>query len=57
MPQGKPNLMHAGYFVVILDVGLGVKNMLKTLKVVAILFSRCSRAFLTDASGRFQLPD
>lgn len=57
MPMGKPNLMHAGYFVVILDVGLAVKNRLKTLKVVAILFSRCSRSFLTDTSGWFQLPD
>lgn len=57
MPQRKPDLMHAGYFVVILDVGIGVKNRLKTLKVVATLFSRCSRAFVTNASGWFQFPD
>lgn len=56
MPQGKPNLLHASYFVVILDVGHWVKKKTtgKKREVVAILFSRYSRAFITDASGWFQ---
>lgn len=57
MPQGKPNLVHASYFVVILDVGHYVKKQVKKRIVIAILFSRCPRAFITDASGWFQLPN
>lgn len=37
VPQGKPNLLHASYIVVILDAGHWMKNGLQKMEVDAIL--------------------